>query len=285
MSVIPCEKNQDFQDQVEEFAEVLKTRAHLLVNMSEEEVYETGLFRAAVERIRGQYSATMRDKRDFVSRILNYMQDRNFINEWESSGDDNRHDYTVYMQSGRVSVIELKGCLDGNNTNIFERPPNANEFIIWSVCTNLGADPRKNAWSGIHTRLSADIVSRAQLVDGVVVWDFMCGTLGRPCPKIGRDGDERRLTTVGPYQVPPACIYLMPATIPTPRHNPSPTAQPIQDVEFLHALHACFLGRDDELNYVDFEVAYSGSNTVRKTVVRRAGRVQKESRPTAIQRT
>ena len=42
------------------------------------------------------------------------------------------------LKTGRVSVVELKGCLDGNNTTIFERPANAQEFIIWSVCTNPG---------------------------------------------------------------------------------------------------------------------------------------------------
>ena len=79
---------------------------------------------------------------------------------------------------GQTAAIELKGCLDGNNTNIFERPPHAHEFIIWSVCTNPGADPRHNAWSGIHTRLSAEIISRHQLVDGIVIWDMVCGTIG-----------------------------------------------------------------------------------------------------------
>ncbi|MGV0033434.1 MAG: hypothetical protein ACNYPE_00200 [Candidatus Azotimanducaceae bacterium WSBS_2022_MAG_OTU7] len=84
----------------------------------------------------------MREKREFVSQILNYMQDQGFIAEWESAGEANRHDYAVQLNSGRTAIIELKGCLDGNNTNIFERPPHAHEFIIWSVCTNPGAGIR-----------------------------------------------------------------------------------------------------------------------------------------------
>ena len=32
-----------------------------------------------------------------------------------------------------VSAIELKGCLDGNNTDIFERPTHVQEFVMWSV--------------------------------------------------------------------------------------------------------------------------------------------------------
>lgn len=144
MSVIPCEQNAELQGKIRNFAEILKTQAHKLGEhgLDEQEFYNSGLFRGAIERIRGQFAATMRDKREFVRHVLNHMQDRGLIAEWESSGSENRHDYTVKMPSGRIAVIELKGCLDGNNTNIFERPPHAQEFIIWSVCTNPGADPR-----------------------------------------------------------------------------------------------------------------------------------------------
>jgi hypothetical protein len=132
---------------IEEYAEVLKTEAHRLGlhGLDESEFYNSGLFRGAIERVRGQFSATMREKREFGRHVLNFMQDRGFILDWESAGDANRHDYSVHLPSGRVGVIELKGCLDGNNTNIFERPPHAHEFVIWSVCTNPGADPRHNA--------------------------------------------------------------------------------------------------------------------------------------------
>ncbi|TXH51552.1 MAG: hypothetical protein E6Q97_18145, partial [Desulfurellales bacterium] len=137
MTIIPCQQNIALRDQIEKFSETLKTEAHLLGNhgLSEAEFYNSGLFRGAIERIRGQFSATMREKREFVRHVLNYMQDRDFIHEWESAGDANRHDYSISLKSGRTAVIELKGCLDGNNTNIFERPPHAHEFIIWSVCT------------------------------------------------------------------------------------------------------------------------------------------------------
>ena len=111
-------------------------------------------------------------------------------------------------------------------------PPNAHEFIIWSVCTNPGADPRHNVWSGIHTRLSAEIISRSQQVDGMLIWDMVCGTVGRPCPKINGH-DDPRVTSLGPYHLPPPCIYLLPATIPSPRNNPNPPPQALKDVEIL----------------------------------------------------
>lgn len=284
MTIIPCEQNRDLRRKIEEFAETLKTEAHKIGahGLDEQDFYNSGLFRGAIERVRGQFSATMREKREFVQHVLNYMQDGGYIRDWESAGESNRHDYTVRLNNGRVAVIELKGCLDGNNTNIFERPPHANEFIIWSVCTNPGADPRHNAWSGLHTRLSAEIIFREQRVDGLLIWDMVCGTIGRPCPKIG--AAEDRITEVSHYRLPPPCIYVLPATIPSPRNNPKPLAQNLEDVQLLQAFHECFGGADDEINYVDFEVQHKGADTLRTTTVRRGGVVQRNSDATAIRR-
>jgi hypothetical protein len=282
--IIPCEVNQELKRQIEEYAETLKVEAHLLGNhgLSEQEFYNSGLFRGAIERIRGQFSATMHEKREFVTEVLNFLRDRDLIKSWTIAGDANRHDYAVELNSGKTSIIELKGCLDGNNTNIFERPSHAEEFIVWSVCTNPGADPRHNVWSGIHTRLSAEIISRDQRVDGLIVWDMVCSTIGRRCPKVAQDSS--RITAVGPYLLPPPCIYVFPATIPSPRNNPHPKAQPLQHVELLSAFHQGFGGYDDEINYVDFSIGHQGAETVRKTTIRRAGIVQRESTETPIQR-
>jgi hypothetical protein len=285
MSVIPCEQNAELRVLIQDYAEALKIEAHKLGahGLSEEEFYNSGLFRGAIERIRGQFAATMQLKREFARHVLNYMQDQGFIQNWESSGEANRHDYVVRMNSGRVGAIELKGCLDGNNTNIFERPTNAQEFLIWSLCTNLGADPRLNAWSGIHTRLSAEIISRQQRVDGVIIWDMACATVGRPCPKVAATPGRR--TTIAHYVLPPPCIYVMPATIASPRNNPRPTAQSLEDVHLLKAFHECFRGADDEVNYVDFEIEHNGADTERRTRIRRGGEVARESEFTPIQRS
>lgn len=284
MSVIPCEVNNELKTQIAEFAETLKVQAHNLGThgLSETDFYQGGLFRGAIERIRGEFSATMIEKRDFVRRVLDHMKDQNLIQDWDPAGDANRHDYKVTLLDGRVSVLELKGCLDGNNTNIFERPVHAQEFIVWSVCTNPTADPRRNVWSGIHTRLSAEIIEREKLVDGLIVWDWICGTLGRPCPKLARrDG---RLTEVGPYRLTPPCIYLFPATIPSVRNNPNPEPHTLASVGFLSALHQCFGGDEDEINRVRFVVGYKGSEVVRTTTVERGGVIQHSSAATPIRR-
>ena len=285
MSIIPCEKNSGLQKQIEEFAEILKTQAHTLGDhrLGESEFYSSGLFRGAIERIRGQFSATINNKKEFVKHILNYMQDKRFISEWDPTDGANRYDYAVTLKSGRTAMIELKGCLDGNNTNIFERPPNANEFIIWSICMNPGADPHHNAWSGIHTRLSAEIISNKKRVDGIVIWDMVCGTIGRPCPKL--EANASRLTNVGPYSLPPPCLYLLPSTIPSPRNNPSPQPQELPDVQIMQAFNDCFRCKPEEINYVSFDVAHRDADIVRTTRIVRDGKEQKASNPTAIKRS
>ena len=282
MNVIPCLQDPDLKAKIEEFAEILRTKAHELdaSGRTEEEFFESGLFRGAIERIRGQFSATMRDKREFVKLVLNHMQDAGYIKNWESSGESNRHDYTVVMNDGRISAVELKGCLDGNNTTIFERPANAQEFVLWSICSNPNADPRHNVWSGIHTRLSTKVIADQVQVDGLVVWDWLCGSDTRPCPKLA--GGQSRLSTLGQYRVPPPCIYLFPRTVPNVRSNPTPQAHDLKDVSFLSALHQCFLGQNDELSFVQLTVANKKNSVVRTTTVSRAGAVQKQSAATPI---
>jgi hypothetical protein len=52
----------------------------------------------------------------------------------------------------------------------------------------------------------------------------------------------------------------------------------------LKAFHECFKGMNDEVSYVEFEVAHQGSDTVRKTRVTRNGVLQRESEMTPIRR-
>ena len=70
----------------------------------------------------------MRGKREFVQHVLNHMEDRGHISGWDSTPARARNDYYVRLNSGRLAVIDLKGCLDGENTNKFERPADADEF-------------------------------------------------------------------------------------------------------------------------------------------------------------
>ena len=285
MTVIPCEQDPRLRADIERFAEILKTQAHQLGDhgLDEATFYSSPIFRGAIEKVRGEFSATMRGKREFVQHVLNYMEDGGFIAGWDRTRGKARNDYYVRLKSGGLAVIDLKGCLDGENTNKFERPADADEFITWSLCTNSGADPRRNAWSGIHTRLSAEMISRGKRVDGVVIWDMICGTLGRPCPKHRSPGGDFRRTSIGPFLTPPPCIYVFPAEIPSATH-PQATARALAEVELLAAFHTAFGGDDEEVNSVDFEVSEQGDELFRRTVIRRGGTVQHASDMTAIQR-
>jgi hypothetical protein len=285
VSVVPCEKNAALKKLIEEYAEALKSQAHTVGNhgLDETEFYQSGLFRGAIERLRGQFSATMSEKREFVQHVLNHLQDLELIGEWDSAGGANRHDYTVRLPSGRVCAIELKGCLDGNNTNIFDRPPHADEFVVWSVCTNPAADPQHNIWSGIHTRLSAEIISREQQVDGLIAWDMLCGTVARPCPKL-LAGLAREFE-IGPFKLPPPCLYLFPRTIPSARNNPSPPLHTLQSLEFFAVLARLFEIPQGALNEVKIECRLNPPDIERLTTISRDGIAQRRSGWTPIRRS
>ncbi|HMO51673.1 MAG TPA: hypothetical protein PKE26_10675 [Kiritimatiellia bacterium] len=282
--IIPCSLSAKAKRLIAEYAEDLKAAAHAIGNhgLNEEEFRDAGIFRAAVERLRGQQAATMDEKRAFVEAVLDKLKAKKLIEEWAFEGAGDRHDYRVTMPGGWISIIETKGCLDGNNTTIFERPANADEFVIWSLCQNPGADPRHNAWSGIHTRLSAEIVAKGKLVDGLVIWDMLCGTVGRPCPKIS--GMKRKLVRLKRRIVPPPCIYLFPRSIPDPRNNPRPPCHTLRDVRLLHALHLAFGGHDEEVIAVTMEARLGENGVERKTSFHRADQELASSDWTDIRR-
>ena len=109
------------------------------------------------------------------------------------------------------------------------------------------------------------MIVRGQRVDGVIIWDWVCGCAGRPCPKLGGDQATRR-TAIGPHSPPPPCIYVFPGDIPS-AEAPLATAQPLASVELLAAFHAAFEGREEE-HFVDLELAQNGSSRRRRTVIR-----------------
>jgi hypothetical protein len=225
----------------------------------------------------------MAEKRAFMASALDHLAESGLIRAWTYQGAGERHDYQVTMPTGHISVVEAKGCMDGNNTNIFERPPQADEFVMWSLCQNPGSDPRHNAWSGIHTRLSAEIIHRRQRVDGLVVWDMVCGTAGRPCPKL--IADATRATRLGEaHLVPPPCLYLFPRSIPDPRNNPTPACWQLEEVQLLHALWTGFSGNAADVVEVRIEARIEGVNTQRRTRFFRAGKEVAASKWASIRR-
>ncbi|CAI2718934.1 hypothetical protein [Nitrospina watsonii] len=283
--IIFCKKSEEFEEKVRSYVQALRKIAPKIGDhgLPEKEFWDSGLFHSAIEHIRGTQSATLGEKKKFVELVLNKLKQSLKVKKWEFVGSSERHDYEVLLSDGRNIAIETKGCLDGNNTNIFQRPPQADEFIIWSLCQNPGADPNHNAWSGVHTRLGAEVIHKKQKVDGVIIWDMVCGTIGRPCPKLLKDAHRGTKLTQSQV-VPPPCIYLFPKTIPDPRSNPSPVFWKIEEVKFLHALWLEFKGLASDVIEVKIEARMKEADIQRKTSFYREGQEISSSKWTTIKR-
>lgn len=283
--VIPCDRPEALMKQVEIYADELMLSAHSIGShgLTDKDFYSSGILEGAIEKLRGRKSATMTEKRDFIRLILNHLQDIGEISEWEPAGGNSRHDYEVKLPDSTVIAIEAKGCLDGNNTTIWERPPNANEFVIWSICQNKSSDIAHNVWSGINTRLGPTVITRKEVVDGVIMWDFLCGTADRPCPKLLLG--QSKTTDIGQHSVPPPCIYILPATVPEPYHNPEPPVRKLEDVKFLSILNKAFGGDASGVHSVGIAIKQSAERRQRKTKIVRNGVTVRESKWSTIKRT
>lgn len=206
------------------------------------------LLRAAIESMRGTSSATATDKRRFIAAVLDYCKASAVVEEWNFIGTSGRQDYKVVLIDGTQIAIEAKGCPDGNNTTIWDRPTWADEFIVWSLCPeSLQHNPGRGAWSGVATRLAPKIAAERKLVDAFIFWDGRCGTALRPCPKHhGVTGDLRAAATDYEGQagrtdwLPPPCIFLFPRSVPAVPHNLSPPAHTVASVKFADALLTAF---------------------------------------------
>ena len=280
--VIQCELSPTFRKRIKDYSEALVRIAPDIGDhgLTEIEFWRSGLFRSAVESLRGTQAASMAEKKGFISAVLTRLEKSGRIKSFDFTGAGDRHDYQIMLANNRHAVIESKGCLDGNNTTVYTRPPNADEFVIWSLCQNPGADPKHNIWSGLHTRLGGKIISEKERVDALIVWDMLCGGIGRICPKT-RTG--KGLVMEGVESSPP-CIYLFPRTIPDPRNNPCPDVWKLHEVGLAHTLFLEFGGTAKDVIDVQFEVRMNGANVERKTRLMRKGSILVESDWTELKR-
>jgi len=111
--IIPCELLPEVKEAIEIYANELKEKAHTIGShgLSKKDFQDSGIFRSAIERLRGIQAASMVEKKDFMDEVLSFMQSVNLIKTWEFTGYGERHDYQIEMPDGRISIIETKGCL------------------------------------------------------------------------------------------------------------------------------------------------------------------------------
>jgi hypothetical protein len=279
-----CELLPETRARIDNYIEALKAAAPTIGahGLDSEEFWSSGIFRGAIESIRGTQAASMDQKRKFMLAVLDFMKAKGTIKDWSYTGDGDRHDYQIRLNNGRLSIVEAKGCLDGNNTNIFVRPPQADEFLIWSLCQNPASDPRHNVWSGLHTRLGAEMIVTSQKIDGVIVWDMVCGSLGRPCPKL--KADPMRATEAAGHTLPPPCLYLFPRSIPDARNNPKPAVNTLTEVGLLDAFYKTFKCQPSDVVEVVIEARMKDADFQRRTILSREGKEFAASEFTTIKR-
>jgi hypothetical protein len=239
------------------------------------------LLRAAIESLRGTSAATTSEKSRFIEAVLERGVVAGVFSQWSFVGTQGRQDYRVELPSGKVVGIEAKGCPDGNNTSIRERPAWADEFVVWCMCPeSLANPPGKGVWSGIATRLLMKMTAERIVVDALIFFDGRCGSDLRACPKsYGLAGLRGVATDIGGQTgredlLPPPCIYLFPRSYPHVQNNPQPRVRTIGDSKFAQALLTLFcVPREVQADYVHeagIEARGTGQGTeVQVTVVSR----------------
>lgn len=230
----------------------------------------THLLGAAVESLRGTSAATTADKYAFLAGIFDAAKQRQLISDWKSVGHDGRDDFRVELPDGTLVGVEAKGCPDGNNMTIWERPAWANEFIIWSLCPNSSKSrPGSGVWSGISTRIMPKVAAEGTVavVDAFVFYDARCGSEARPCPKRYGLPDRASLTDIAPEskdrdRLPPPCIFLLPRTAPS-RTNQTPLVNTLKTCKFALMLLQLFnvppANQNEYVNSASLETRYQGA--------------------------
>lgn len=247
---IPCRHGLRRQD-IDEVKKLLTTlpltAPQLLRDRGIPEAAYEMLLRAAVESLRGTSAATMVDKKRFIEAVLDYGLRRATFEEWRFIGTAGRQDYQVILPGGVVVGVEAKGCPDGNNTTIWDRPGWADEFVVWSLCPeSLAKHPGHGVFSGVATRLIPKVAAERKVVDAFIFWDGRCGSSLRRCPKQwGVRGSLRGVATDIPGQegldwLPPPCIYLFPSAYPHSGNNPKPRVHTVSTSRFSNALLKLF---------------------------------------------
>ena len=127
-----------------------------------------------------------------------------------------------------------------------------------------------NVWSGIHIRLGPEIMAEHKRVDGLIVWDMLCGTDMRPCPKLLANPERATVLPDG-TKLPPPCLYLFPRTIADHRNNPYPRPWSLGEVRLLDAIARVFKCVRDDLVEVRFKAGHNGAEVTRATHLVRDG--------------
>lgn len=162
-------------------------------------------FQAAIEKLRGSFSASNSNRRSFLISLFNEMNVRGHISGFEMPryGDD-----TIYRLEvpnvGSVAIIQ-KGCPDGQHSSVrWSRPEWAAEAYLWWLCSSTNYEPGMHVWKGVNRLRQRFFSDAPDTIDGVIFHNELCGSPSRPCPKLNH------ATVINDSVVPPPCLYIMP---------------------------------------------------------------------------
>jgi len=188
-----------------------------VAGVSPEDWHPKRIFRSAVETIRGSFIAScLTQRHQMVAAVLGQLVERNKIARFEPTRKATRHDFTIILtERPRVAAaLDVKGG-EGNSVTITERPPWAQEFLLWChLDGSIVNQPSQGVHSIVVNRLANDLMRRGKVVDAIFFKDQLCGSPLRRCPKYR---DE-----VGNDRIAPD-IFLMPLERPTPQQPSPPT--------------------------------------------------------------
>jgi hypothetical protein len=217
VSILPCSHDASALAQIEptihllqnldgEHSDVLRS-----AGVMPEDYHPKRIFRSAVETIRGSYIASsLTQRHDMVENVLAALKQQSRIADFQRTGRGVRHDFTVILTDRpRVAAaLDVKGG-EGNSINITERPPWAQEFILWChLDGSIKNQPSQGVHSIIVNRIAGELLRRGKVVDAILFKDQLCGSPLRPCPKYSHSLANERIAPD---------IFLMPRERPTPQ--------------------------------------------------------------------
>lgn len=229
MSILPCTHDQAALKQINPAIDLLRNldNRHPDVlqgaGVAPEDYHPKRIFRSAVETIRGSFIASsLTQRHQMVADVLTRLVERRKIASFEPTRKATRHDFTIILtERPRVAAaLDVKGG-EGNSITITERPPWAQEFVMWChLDGSIINQPSQGVHSIIVNRLANDLMRRGKVVDAIFFKDQLCGSPLRRCPKYRGNVENDRIAPD---------IFLMPLERPTPQ-QPSPRTHSLESL-------------------------------------------------------
>ncbi len=223
MPILPCSHDQAALAQINPAIDLLRNlddrHPDVLrsAGVNPEDYHPKRIFRSAVETIRGSFIASsLTQRHQMVADVLSRLANSAKIGGFEPTKKATRHDFTIILtERPRVAAaLDVKGG-EGNSITITERPPWAQEFVMWChLDGSIINQPSQGVHSIVVNRLANDLMRRGKVVDAIFFKDQLCGCPLRRCPKY-----KAHVTN---DQISPD-IFLMPRERPTPQQPSPPT--------------------------------------------------------------